>query len=173
MVQQSVFVREGPINKAPTVSPELRGWTLLLPAGLLFFLVGSLDIGLAWLPLGLGRPEWEFATVTATFNGLPGPTMGLALLAASAVATGRMTLAKILSVLFFLIALLILASTAVYATNIPVAFDAVPTASPARAGLDKAIAKTLVQAVLYFTVLIWLGVATWRRAQKTPEITRT
>ena len=56
------------------------------------FVAGLGDFVIAWIPLRLGSPEWEFGTVASTLAGLPLATMGLAGLLGS----GRTETAKLL-----------------------------------------------------------------------------
>ncbi len=141
---------------------DVSGWSVLKPAGILFFLVGTMDILIAWHPFGFGSPEWEFGTVTATFNGLPAPTIGLALITASAIGLKQSRLAKVLAVTLALLAVLVIGAALLYATNIPIALQSIPANSIARVGLKKAIMKTVGQAVIYPITLLWIASAAWR-----------
>ncbi|MGE0354917.1 MAG: hypothetical protein AB7Q69_17025, partial [Gemmatimonadales bacterium] len=46
-------------------------WTLLGLAGLLFLVIGTLEIGTVLFPLTLGSPEWEFGTYSSLMDTLP------------------------------------------------------------------------------------------------------
>jgi len=75
-----------PASLAPDSATAWRwiGWF-----GLLLFVAGLGDFVIAWVPMRLGSPEWEFGTVASTLAGLPLATMGLAGLLGSAVARGK------------------------------------------------------------------------------------
>ena len=49
-----------------TESRRHHVWPVLDWLGLAFLLMGLVDLALAWFPLGLGNPEWEFGTISAT-----------------------------------------------------------------------------------------------------------
>lgn len=153
---------EGAAHAAPAVRTT-GAWALLLPAGLTFALVGAADLALVWYPLGFGRAEWEFGSVTTTLNGLPVVTMGLVFLAMAAVAAGRRWAGRGLAVVFALLAAAVAVMALLYATTVPMALQAVPDPVVAL-GLKKAIAKTAVQAAVYPVVFLWLAAATWRRS---------
>jgi hypothetical protein len=91
-MSKRVLVGEKPPSAAPRVvvepSPDQALWLLCWIGGLLA-LAGWVDVLLLWIPLHLGRPEWEFGTVSSTFDALPLATIGLAILIAAAVAKGR------------------------------------------------------------------------------------
>ena len=153
-------------GKRSITAGESHAWVILRAAGLLFLVVGLADVAIAWHPFGFGQPEWEFATVTTSLNGLPAPTIGLALIAASAVVFRQVALAKTLAVVFSLLALLVVAGSVLYATNIPIALQSVPAESIARIGLKKAMLKTAIQVVVYTCFFVWLAVLCWRRVKQ-------
>lgn len=161
--QRVVMSEPQPRKAAVHSAAESWAWSLLRPAGLLFLLVGSIDVLSTWYPFAFGRPEWEFGTVTATLNGLPAPVIGLALLAAASVSRAETTAARILAVLMAIIALLVLAAAVLWITTVPIALQSVPSESVAAIGLRKAIFKSGMQILLYPTMLIWMALITWRR----------
>lgn len=57
-------------------------WRLIGFAGLTFALVGWTDVLLLGYPLRIGRPDWEFATVSGMFDALPLATIGTLLIVA-------------------------------------------------------------------------------------------
>lgn len=159
-------------TKHSLASPE-ASWSLLKGAGFLFVLVSGLDIALAWYPVGFGNPEWEFGTITATFQGLPVLVLGLVLLLASGVARGQRRLVRSVSIGMTLVAIVLIAIAALYALTAPIALQASPPGSLLSVGLKKAIFRTAGQAVLYPAVLIVLAVAAWRHIgrQQSPSST--
>ena len=54
------------------------------------------------------------------------------------------------------------------ATDVPLAWKAI-TDPIMRVGINKAIAKTAVQALVYPTVLLWIGVRAWRHSAAPPK----
>ena len=133
------------------------GWLSLALA-----LAGIGDWVLAWVPLHIGSPEWEFGTVVATFAGLPLITVGLAGLLGSAVARGVRWQIMATSVVLLVFALWILAASVIFLLDVPVALRAVQ--GLARVGILKAIAKTALMGGLFFTTYLIIGVAALRFA---------
>ncbi len=146
---------------------QASGWSILQPAGVLFLLVGTFDVVNSWYPFAFGSPEWEFGTVTTTLNALPGPVIGLTLLAASALSLQQVRLARALSAALALLALLVVAAVILWLTTVPIALRSVPVDSLPHVGLKKAILKTASQAIFYPTVLFWMAFVTWRRTKET------
>lgn len=136
---------------SPSVGWELMGWV-----GLAFFVIGALDLAMGWIPLRFGNPEWEFGTVSRTFDNLPITVLGLTMLLASAAARGTNWALRAAGLLAVLLAAFLLVGLVVYALDVPVAFRAVGEA-PARAGLKRAVLKALVQGMLYPVVLATIG----------------
>lgn len=145
--------RPGP--KKPSLSPTL-GWDLLGWAGLAFFLVGGLDLAMGWVPLRLGNPEWEFATVSRTFDNLPITVLGLTMLLASVAARGIEWAMRAAGLVALLLAAFLFLALVVYALDIPLAFRVVTLPAP-RMGLKRAVLKAVVQGTLYPTVLVAIG----------------
>jgi len=143
---------------------EAAGWSVLGLAGFLFFLVGFLDVLLVWYPLSFGTPAWEFVCIVQTLNGLPAPTIGLALMAASAIAQGRYQRARLLSFGLALTALVVIVGAILFATNVPIALNAQIPELP-RIGINKAIVKVVGQVVCYPVFLLWMATHVWRRAK--------
>jgi hypothetical protein len=147
--------------------PADPGWSLLGWVGLVFLAIGLLDLALGWFPPRFGNPEWEFGTVTRTFDSLPITVLGLALTLASAIQRRVAWATRAAAALCWLLALILAAGFVVFLLDVPVALKAV-TQPVVRAGLDRAIIKALVQGVLYPTVLAaigWQGVRATRRAR--------
>jgi hypothetical protein len=149
-----------PLEAAPGLSWRLLGWT-----GWAFFALGGVDVALTWFPATFGNPEWEFGTVTASLNGLPVTTMGLALVLCAGIAQGQRWIIRTVAMVLLLLAAAILVSGLLYATNVPIALRTV-TQEVARQGLMKAITKTSVQLVLYPALFVTLAVVGWRYTRK-------
>ena len=128
---------------------------------MVFLLVGGLDVALAWYPLNLGNPEWEFGTISATFDRLPLVTMGLIFLVGSGVARGTRWLVRGVALVMVVAGVTILLAAILYATDVPLALDAAPN-PVVQLGLRRAIAKTAGQGVLYPVAYVWVGIRAWR-----------
>lgn len=139
------------------------GWELMGLLGIVFFLMGCLDILLAGYPFQFGNPEWEFGTIGSWLNALSVPTLGLTLLIGAAVARGWALGVKIWSIVLLLGALIVLGLLVVYSLNLPLAFRAVQEPL-ARTGLKKSVAKTVIQGLFYPTVFLIVAFKAWRHS---------
>ena len=145
--------------------PEVleRTLALLRWAGLAFFVLGATDVALTWLPTNFGNREWEFATVTASFNGMPVIILGLVLMVATAAWEGKKWWALgggLVAAAFFLF---VLGAIVLWAGNVPLALGAVE--GVALTGLKKAIFKTAVQSMvlpIIFGALAYQGLRGFR-----------
>ncbi len=137
-------------------------WRVLGIIGAVFLVVGGLDAVLAWVPADFGNAEWEFGTVSASLNGLPVPTLGLALILARSLALGDRTTARAVLAVYATMAILIVAAGLVYALDLALAFRAV-THPVAREGLKKAVVKTTTQLTVYPVAYLWLAIRYWKR----------
>jgi hypothetical protein len=151
--------RDGVGRPQPDFAWQLLGWL-----GLALATVGFVDIALSWYPPHMGTPEWEFATVSGTLNGMPVMAMGLGLILGSALGTGTIWLARGTAIVFAVLALLIVVAALLFATNIPIALRSVQNNPVALEGLRKVIAKTAVQSALFPLIFAVLAVKGWRRA---------
>lgn len=130
-------------------------WSPLGWIGLVFVLVGGVDFALAWYPPDFGNREWEFGTVTASFNGLPIVVLGLGLLLTSSLRTGRRWLGVLTALGCFGLFAWVVAAVVIYGTNVPLALSSVPP--EVLTGMKKAVARTTVQSVAYPVLLAYLG----------------
>ncbi len=140
-----------------------RGWAVLGWIGLAFIVVGGADFTLVWLPLGLGTREWEFATVTQSFNGLPILLLGVGLLVVASDRVGRRWWGLVGLGAALVLLVWILAGAALWASNVQLALETVP--EELRVGVQKAVAKTAVQSVVYPVVLGYLAWRGWGGAK--------
>ncbi|MEP6573342.1 MAG: hypothetical protein ABJD11_11630 [Gemmatimonadota bacterium] len=141
-------------------APE-SAWYMLGGLGLVLAIVAFADLCLAWYPARMGQAEWEFGTVTATFANLPLLATSLVLVLGSSVARGKRKTARGLSLLFALLAVLIIGLGVMYAGVIPAAL-ASSKDPQVLLGLRRAITKTVSQAVLYSIGFLWLAFKAWR-----------
>ncbi len=159
---ERVLVREQSRREKPVLVPSPEsGWHMVALAGLVLGAIGWLDLLLLWFPLHFGRAEWEFGTVSATFDALPLATLGLALLLAGVMASGWRGRLQALMWFSFGVLVLMLAALVLYGLDLPLAWKGVaPETLPM---LKRAIAKTLVLAVAYLGAYSVFGVIAWRR----------
>ena len=145
MPERKVIVREGKAKRAgvPDVDAAWRwiGWF-----GLLLAAMGLGDFAIAWYPLNLGSPEWEFGTIAASFAGLPLVTMGFAGLLGSALARGRKGMVVGLGWGLGLFGVMVITALLLFLLDVPIALRAAPNET-VLLGLKKAIAKTTMLGV--------------------------
>ena len=147
-------------GRAPAAGPPVARAPLTVLA-LALAIVGVADVALVWYPLDVGNPQWEFTTITRTFNGLALATIGIGGLVALAIGSRRRGLTGVLSLVSTLATLAIVAAGALYLLAIPVALGAAPAALAESLAL--AIGKTLLYIVVYLAVYGFLTVYGWRR----------
>ncbi len=152
----------GPRNKALGFRSE-PGWATLGLFGWILALVGLIDLCLTLYPPERS-PEWEFATAVALISGLPVPTMGLALILASALKRRARRTARIAGTLAVLGSVAIAVGLLVFGLTIPVALRYVQNPL-VRGGLFKAIIKTGAQGLIYMLGLGLLGYQAWRQSR--------
>lgn len=168
MTEPRVLVRE---DKHGGLARGRSDWekaaAVLTWVALAFVVLGGFDVALAWWPAFFGNPEWEFGTYTATLNNLPIVLLGFGLVVVVGIARGRVVLLWLAAIAGLVIALALLATMFMYATDIPIAFRSV-TDPVARLGLKKAVAKSLVQSAVYIPAFLAGGVVAWRHTRRRP-----
>ena len=132
--------------------------------GLVFTAVGMLDLALSWYPVQIGNPQWEFGTVSKTYDSLPITALGLTLLLGSGVARGARWWVRAVGVLLLLMGLAVATGLVLYALNIPLALTSVAGDPLASLGIKRAIVKALGQGVLYAVVFVVLGISALRHS---------
>lgn len=150
--------------------------TLFLIGGLIFTLVGWVDLALFYYPARFGQPEWEFATVAQTMDALPLPTLGLLMFALAARASdARLAWRRLVAALAILAILFLAVLTIIFVLDIPVAMQALERAQQAaqaqgqaanpamRAGVKRVVAKVVVYAIGYISAYTMLAIAMWRK----------
>lgn len=162
MTSSRILIKTDEKNRATLDPSPESGWYLLGGIGLVFAVVALADLALAWYPLQFGDAEWEFGTATTVLGSMPLLTMGLALGFAAAVARGRVAMVRAMAIVFALLAVSLMAVVALYASNISTGLSTVlPENKP---GLQKAIAQTLTQGVLYPLAFLWVAIKGWKHA---------
>lgn len=141
-----------------------RAWAVLGWIGLAFLVVGGSDFVLVWFPLSFGTREWEFATVTQSFNGLPILLLGVGLLMVASEQVERRWWLYVAAGAAAVLLLWVLAGFGLWASNVGLALETVP--DELRVGIQKAVAKTAVQSVAYPVVLGYLVWRAWQGRRK-------
>ncbi|MGW8265390.1 MAG: hypothetical protein ACWGSQ_03430 [Longimicrobiales bacterium] len=137
-----------------------RAWALLGWVGFAFLVVGGADFALTWYPMDFGNREWEFGTVTASFNGLPILVLGLGLLYAAALGYQRRWWGGVTLLVSAVLMLWVLGGVVIWATNVPLALQSVPLEM--MTGIKKALVKTTIQSVAYPVILGFLAVRSFQ-----------
>jgi hypothetical protein len=133
-------------GRSSRVDVLARAVAFLRWSGLAFFILGVTDVALVWLPTSFGNREWQFATVTASFNGTPVLLLGLIMVVTAASWEGRRWWSLAGGVVAAFSFLLVLGAVAIWASNVPLALQAVE--GVVLTGLKKAVFKTSVQSVI-------------------------
>jgi hypothetical protein len=157
---------------APLPPSDVHGLApILILAGLLFALAGSVDVLLFYYPPRFGDAEWEFGIIAQTFDAMPLPTLGLVLLALGIRARGgSVGWSRSLAVAAAMCALLCLAALVLFALDIPLALRAMARAAAQAnqqsavmaSGLKRVMAKVILFAACYGLAFGWLAVTLWR-----------
>ena len=166
MTAPRILVREEKSKtrqKGAEPAPEL-GWYLLGGLGLVFALVGGLDLLLAWYPPDFGSAEWKFGTVTATLNSFPILSLGLILLTVGAMARGRVGLTRTMGIVLALVAVVVIVCAALYLPQVGTAMAAA-TDPIVKGGLKRAIIKTSFQLIAYVVLLGWIALVALKRSR--------
>lgn len=119
-------------------------WRVIGWLGLAFFIMSLLDLAMGWYPLGFGKPEWEFGTISATISGLAIPTLSLYLLFGSVIAREQAAAIKAVAIVMIVFALILAALAVLYLTSVPLALRAVASNPIIHLGMKKAVVKSLM-----------------------------
>lgn len=164
MAAPRVIMTGKPLRVSVSEPPmrDLHAWNVLKWTGLAFVGLGSVDLVLAWFPLGFGNAEWEFGTISASLNGLALPTLGLLLILASAIRLDQGLVRKCLAVLLALLSVCLLAAAAMYFTVVPLALQQAKANLLVESGLQKAAVKAGAFFAVYVALFAYAGVQGWR-----------
>jgi hypothetical protein len=172
-VAERVLVRppEGERQKLEREPNPERGWWVVAVAGLVLGAIGWLDVLLLWIPPHFGRGEWEFGTVSATFDALPLATVGLALALAGAVALGWSLRIQVAGWFAAVVSVLLLAALVLFLLDVPLAWKGVGAVN--RPPLMRAMGKTFVLAIGYIAMYAVTGWWVLRRVSRPPRAQRS
>lgn len=127
--------------------------------GAAFAVMSLIDIGLTFVPLGLGSAEWEFATATAVMNNLPLAVVGLGLVVVAGIgrsAPGQVRLGRVVS---GALGVLLLVLAVMFARNVGPALASVQD-PVLKEGMQESIVRTSAQLITYFAALAWIVIRT-------------
>jgi Ca2+/Na+ antiporter len=157
-ISSTTATRSGSRNSSPFA------WDLLGLLGFALFVVGGSDFLLSWFPWRFGNPEWEFGTITAALNAMPAGLMGLTLLLIWAHQSESAVWTRVLSGVILIWSVVLVALAVIYGLTLPLAARgfAVPNVG---VGLKRAIARSLVQLVIYPVVMLWMAARGFRQAR--------
>ena len=140
-------------------------WRALGRVGLVLAVIAGVDIVLRWYPTAFRSPEWEFGTVAMTFASLPLVTVGLVAGLASAMARGERLSTTLMSAVFCMMALFVIAALLLFASDVPLALRAVANqnAQPgASLEMKRTIARSLVMGAGYAVIYVYGSVVSLR-----------
>lgn len=135
--------------------------------GIALALVGWIDWALLWFPLQFGTVEWEFGTISSSFDALPLATIGTAAIVIAALAGAWRRTLLVIGVLSMLAAVSFVLVFGIYLLDVPVLLQGAVEA--VRGVMMKAIIKTSSYALLYTATYAWLGVLCVRAFRKMPK----
>lgn len=140
-------------------------WQILGLLGLLFSLVGGVDLALAVWPVAFRDPTWEFGTAVTLLNGLPVVALGLGLGLTSAVCLRKAGLSRVVAAVFGGLCVVVLLAGFLLLTTAPIALRG--ASDPVVfLGIRKAIAKGGALTVIYASVFGWLAFQGWKLSSR-------
>lgn len=149
----------GPTDLRALHAPVLRvGWALVL--------VSLANLVLLWWSPQLGTPQWEFATVSQTFDRMPLLVLSLLLVALGTLLSGSVVACRAVAGLLAVLALAVATMAVLYGLSATVAWSGSRGAPPeALSLLLRAVVKTALVAVVYTAVLAGLAATLLRRTR--------
>ena len=144
----------GPSKRSSTADVRSDAWAALGMVGMLFLVVGVTDLVLAWVPPRFGNADWEFGTVTAMFNNLPVPAMGVGLAVAGSTGADSLGGRRVAAIIAALLATWSVVGAVLLGLTLPLALGAVTEAGPRQALVSSSV-KTCVQIIAYTAFFVW------------------
>lgn len=157
----------GPSRSAKRIKdPEGAAWIVLMMAGATFLLLGLAETVLLWIPVQMGNPAWEFATLSRMLDAGPMFVLGFALLAYAQISrhVAQKKHVRPLAVSSAAVAVVLLALAGLYMTVAPVVLSSTPP--EAMYGVRRAIVKSSLQLAVYCAFFGSLSVALWNRIMR-------
>ncbi|MBA2628130.1 MAG: hypothetical protein H0U85_08955 [Gemmatimonadales bacterium] len=130
------------------------GWALTLITAANFFV-------LWWRPQ-LGTAQWEFSTVGQTLDRMPLLTIGMLLVAVGTLQSLSVRATRMVSVLFGVIVVAVIAMVVLFTLSAIVAMGLVPPDQLSI--LKRIVARTLATSLVYVALYGALAVTMWRRS---------
>jgi small-conductance mechanosensitive channel len=141
-------------------------WSLALAAGWVLFVVGLVEVALAWHPVRAANPAWEFSAVRGSMSGLPLVAVGLALMGVAAILTERRRTVRIVAALGLFLGLMTLIGYIGYVADAPLALR-MANAQTAPEVKESVVRVTLLS--LAFSALFFgIGISVIRHLQRNP-----
>lgn len=163
------LVAPSPGARASTAAPRIDLHALHRPAllaGWGLVLVSLVNQALLWWSPQFGTPQWEFATISQTFDRMPLLVLSLLLVALGTLLTGSVPASRAVAALLGALALLVVGMAVLYGLSATVAWSGARGAPPeALALLFRAVIKTELVAIIYAAVLAGLAASLWRRTR--------
>jgi hypothetical protein len=135
-------------------------WRALGGLGWVLLAASLSDLGLTWYPLEIGRPEWEFGTIAASYSGVPLLAMALAIIMSSGFALGRRGIVRLSAGVMIVLGLLMVAGTVLFLLDVPLALRLSPP--EVLLGIKKTIAKTIVLGAVFPLFFLIAGIVALR-----------
>ena len=148
--------------RAVLEDPEQTSHSLLMTVGGGITLLGLVELGLLWFPLGLGVAAWEFGTLSETFDVVPIAAPGVALLTYGIVRSHdvRTGVVRAASIAFCLLAVLFLLAGFVYIRAVPVVLAEAP--AQAMDALYRSIIETATAVAVSIVACLLVARLLWR-----------
>lgn len=159
-----VAMRDRPGDVRRRARGSLIPWRLIGLAGLVFALLGWIDVLLLWYPVRIGRPEWEFATVSASFDALPLATIGTLLIVARLHAEGTRFSRRLIGAGLIVVVLGLCAAFGLFTLSLATGLGSVD--GETRWILVRAGIKTSVAACAYVLLYTFMALALFRAVRK-------
>jgi hypothetical protein len=151
-----------PRSGTPVLSDIDAGvWRIVLLLGALLALVGGMDLAALWFPASPEVPEWGFGTASTFFDTFPQFGLGVVFLLSASTALNRRWTTRAVATLCVLTSILMWLAAYLYLSALPFVTQ-VATEPLVRAHVQKATAKTGLQALVYPMLLLLLAVRGWR-----------
>lgn len=146
--------------------PGTTGIRVLTVLGAAFAIVGLVDLVLLWIPPRFDNAAWEFGTLSRTFDSFPMTGLGLGLVSYGVVVQSQRRGGRVraLAIVFFTVALLLIALGILYATAVPAVLQQTPDA--ALVGVNRAVIKNVVEIVIYPLTLAGIAIKLWRQVER-------
>lgn len=139
-------------QSSPRVAAEVLG-----VLGVALGVLGGSDLILIFVPASWGNSEWEFGTLVAVMDGLPILVLGVALVLFALVARDKGRTARVVAWIAMGLAVLLLISALVILVRTVGPALASPTDPLIRLGVQKAVAKLVLQVIISPAALFLVG----------------